>query len=104
MTTIQRFLEYYDITENVHLLLKMHDVDILTYVNYLINNETTNCFKTKYDNKTQFHIMHSLNNAYEIFDYKIEKTEVQNEIKFSKIFLKGYFKILPTPIIIFQCL
>jgi hypothetical protein len=29
--------------------------------------------------------MHSLNNSYEIFDYKIEKTEVQNEIKFSKI-------------------
>jgi hypothetical protein len=85
MTTIQRFLEYYDITENVHLLLKMHDVDILTYVNYLITNETTNCFKKKYDNKTQFHIMHSLNNAYEIFDYKIEKTEVQNELKISKI-------------------
>lgn len=81
---IQRLLEYYDITENVHLILKMHDVDISTYVNHLIHNETNNHFKKKYDNKTHFHIMHSLNNAYAIFDYKIEKTEVQNEIKFSK--------------------
>ena len=85
MPAFQRLIEYYDITENVHLILKIHDVDIAIYVNYLINNETNNCFKKKYDNQTQFHIMHSLNNSYEIFDHKIEKTEVQNEIKFSKI-------------------
>jgi hypothetical protein len=29
--------------------------------------------------------MNSLNNSYEIFDHKIEKTQVTNEIKFSKI-------------------
>jgi len=29
MTSFQRLCEYYDITENVNLILKMHDVDIL---------------------------------------------------------------------------
>ena len=85
MPAFQRLCEYYDITENVNLILNMHDVDILEYMNYLIHNETNNCFKKKYDNKTQFHIMNSLNNSYEIFDHKIEKTQVTNEIKFSKI-------------------
>ena len=85
MTSIQRLIQYYDITENDMLIMKMHNIDMLSYVNCMINHETNNHFIKRFDNKTQFGIMHALNSGCAIFDHKLETTNVQNEIKFSKI-------------------
>ncbi len=87
---LQKLIEYYDVTENVILILKMHNIEIQTYVNFMINHETHNHFVKRHTNQTQFSIMDSLNNGYSIFDHKLETTDVQSEIKFSKTNCKSH--------------
>ena len=88
IATMSSIMDYYDVSENVHLILNSHAIDVKEYIHHLINNECNNNFKKKYDGLTQFHIMDSLNRGYNAFDYKIETNEVDTTdetITFSKI-------------------